>query len=140
MQTPQSTSQSTVTGGGDPVTPSAATSVETPPSLEAFLSGILVDTLNKPPEYLRDTLASFIEQDVATFQLLASLIGHTANFELFKSAVTVNVKLTVMFWSLVEQRLAPFREAEPAAKRLKSSQVPLDNSPVPINQAFMATL
>eukprot|EP00959_Pyramimonas_sp_CCMP1952_P275833 5765545-Pyramimonas_sp.AAC.1 len=31
MQTPQSTSQSTTTGGGgDPVTPSAATSVETP--------------------------------------------------------------------------------------------------------------
>ena len=80
MQTPQSTSQSTITGGGDPVTPSAATSVETPPSLEAFLSSILVDTLNKPPEYLRDTLASFIEQDVATVQLLASLIGHTANF------------------------------------------------------------
>ena len=77
-----------------------------------------MDTLNKPPEYLRDTLASFIEQDVATFQLLASLIGHTANFELmFKSAVTVNVKLTVMFWSLVEQRLAPFREAEPASRR-----------------------
>ena len=111
MQTPQSTSQSTITGGGDPVTPSAATSVETPPSLEAFLSSILVDTLNKPPEYLRDTLASFMEQDVATVQLLANLIGDTANFELLKSAVMVNQrKLTLMFWSLLEQRLAPFRE------------------------------
>ena len=37
-----------------------------------------MDTLNKPPEYLRDTLASFMEQDVATVQLLANLIGDTA--------------------------------------------------------------
>eukprot|EP00976_Prorocentrum_cordatum_P001414 28685-Prorocentrum_minimum.AAC.1 len=64
-----------------------------------------------------------MEQDVATVQLLANLTGDTANFELLKRAVMVNQrKLTVMFWSLLEQRLAPFREVEPTAKRLKSSQ------------------
>eukprot|EP00976_Prorocentrum_cordatum_P079030 1183378-Prorocentrum_minimum.AAC.1 len=85
-----------------------------PPSLDAFLSSIIVGELNKSPEYASATLQRFLAEDVSTVDLLSTLSSYTENFELFKNGVMVNErKLSPMFWSLVDLRLGPFRKLQP---------------------------
>ena len=76
MHTPQSQGNQS-RQGGVVLTPSANSggTIEMP-SLDDFLSGILLDDLKRSPDFLASTLKSFAIEDVCSVELLVTLISN----------------------------------------------------------------
>ena len=119
METPSSQQSSHNQGGADgrqsegSLTPSSSSNSQHAdlPTLEAVLTTILVEQLEKSEEYVAAAVSSFKEEDVTNVSLLLALLENSkANgagldtLSEFKKCILVeNRKLSTVFWVLLEK-------------------------------------
>ena len=118
METPSSQQSSHNQGGADgrqsegSLTPSSSNSQHADlPTLEAVLTTILVEQLEKSEEYVAAAVSSFKEEDVTNVSLLLALLenskANSAGLDTlseFKKCILVeNRKLSTVFWVLLEK-------------------------------------
>ena len=81
------------------------------PSIRNFLQKIC-DGLKKPPEYFESVVSAFQSEDVDSVDLLVTLFGVQTQYTALKTAVQeTGLKVSAMFWALLETHLTPFIES-----------------------------
>ena len=136
------------TGPNDVATSSSA--VATPdgrhqdvPSLRDFLHKIC-DGLKKAPASLESVVSAFQAEDVDTVELLVTLFGVQTQYTALKTAVQeTGLKVSAMFWALLETHLRPFiesiRPTQGPSQRTRVSTEPTgEGSGLNVNQALRA--
>jgi hypothetical protein len=113
------------------------------PSLPDFLHKIC-DGLKKPPEFLESVVSAFQAEDVDTVELLVTLFGVQTQYTALKTAVQeTGLKVSAMFWALLETHLRPFIESisptqGPSQRRRVSTEPTGEGSGLNVNQALRA--